>query len=467
MKTGDCPLRIGPLAWLVQVLLLVAVGATAPLLRAQSGALDTSFNPGTGTDQLVYSIATQTDGKILLGGDFTRFNNTARTNITRVNIDGTLDGGFDPGSAVRGSFPYVNAVALQTSGKILLAGSFITAAATNLARLATNGSLDGSFTAQADDTVNCMVRQTNGDLLIGGFFTHVNGGARASVARLTADGILDPSFNPTLAGDLFPSVFALGIQTDGKIIVGGSFTSINGILRTNLARLNANGTLDTNFNAGSFGGAQFSSAVYAVGVDAQGKVLAGGDFATVNGAVRTNLARFNGNGDLDPTFNLAAGTDSAVNALMIENDGRILVGGFFTVVNGLSQNYISRLDGDGNLDASFNPGSGADGVIYSMAVQSDGKILIGGGFRNFNGVSRGGIARLQNPPQLLNPVLSNNVFRVSVATLTGRSYFLEFKDSLNGSTWTALPGVAGDGTVKALMDPTASVPQRVYRVQVQ
>jgi len=192
------------------------------------------------------------------------------------------------------------------------------------------------------------------------------------------------------------------------------------------------------------------------------------NIASVNGLVRTNLARFNSDGSLDTNFNAAAGTDFPVYALVVQSDGKILLGGNFNTVNGTIQKYIARLNSNGSLDGRFNlGGAGATDVIYAIALQPDGKVLIGGGFTEFNGTPRSGIARLQNPPELINPAFTNSTFTVSVATLAGKSYTLEFKNSLADSTWTGLPAVAGDGTVKTLVDSSATVPRRYYRVNLQ
>src|SRR6266571_3448637 len=437
-------------------------------LRAQPGALDKSFDPGTGVDQSVYSIVVQTNGSILIAGNFTSFNTAPRTNIARLYPGGSGDPGFDPGPASGGSFPYVNALGLQADGMVLLGGSFTNAAATNLARLNTNGTLDTSFTSQADDTVNALVVQTNGSVVIGGFFTHVNGRARTGIARLGANGVLDLNFNLSLSGG-FATVYALALQPDGEIVLGGSFTNVNSTARTNIARLLADGTLDANFKPVSVGGGQLSpAAIYALAVDGKGRVLAGGDFTSVNGLVRTNLVRLNGDGSLDTNFYAAAGTDFAVNSLAVQSDDKVLMGGYFDLVNGVSRNYIARLNADGRLDTTFEPGSGASDVVYSVALQSDGKVLIGGAFTDFDGTARNGIARLIMPgPQLVNSILSNNVFKVSVDTVNGKNYTLEYKNSLADSDWTALPVVPGDGTVKMLMDSSATDSHRFYRVEVQ
>jgi len=306
--------------------------------------VDLSFDPGTGVDSLVYSIAVQTDGKVLIGGDFTTFDGAARTNVARLNSNGSRDATFDPNPGAGESFTYVNAVALQSSGKVLLGGSFTSvggAPRTNLARLNANGSLDGSFTAETDDTITAIAVQTNGAILVGGFFAQAIHTPRIGIARLGVDGVLDATFNPVLGGNPFSTVFALAVQGDGKILVGGWFTSVNGTPTTNLARLNVNGTVDGTLKPVSIAGGQLSSAIYALAVDGQGKVLAGGDFSTVNGAARRNLVRLKSDGTPDAGFSPAAGTDFAVNSIAAQSDAKVLLGGFFTEVNGAARNYIA------------------------------------------------------------------------------------------------------------------------------
>jgi uncharacterized delta-60 repeat protein len=311
------------------------------------------------------------------------------------------------------------------------------------------------------------VIQTNGSILIGGAFTHVINRARTGIARLDSSGGVEMAFNPSISG-AFSTVLALALQGDGKIIVGGSFTNVNSTPRTNIARLNPDGTLDVGFKPVSVDGGQYSSAAfYALALDAQGRVLAGGDFTNVNGVVRSNIVRFNGDGSLDTNFNAAAGTDLPLFSVVVQYDGRVLLGGDFNRVNGALQNYLARLNASGGLDPSFNTGSGASDSVYAIALQSDGKVLAGGGFAEFNGAASSGIARLLNPPPLFNPVLSNTTFKVSVATLVGKSYNLEFKNALADSMWTSLPAVIGDGTVKTLIDGSATVAQRFYRVELQ
>ena len=440
------------------------------LVHAQSGMLDTNtFNSGDGVDLSVRSIAIQTNGQIVIAGDFFSFNDTNRINLARLNPGGSLDVSFDPNAALDGYNPYVYSVAVQSNGQILVGGSFTNSAATNFARLGTNGTLDATFTTVADDTVNAVVIQTNGSILIGGLFTHVNGRARTAIARVDSGGMLDLGFSPNISGGS-SALYALALQGDGKILIGGSFTNLNVTARTNFARLNSDGTTDAGFKPVSVGGGQFSlPAFYALAIDAQGRVVVGGDFASVNSLARTNLARFNSDGSLDTNF--SAGTDFPVTSIAAQSDGKILIGGYFNTVNGTAQNYIARLNSNGSLDADFNTGgTGASDVIYSIALQPDGKVLIGGAFTEYNSVTSYGIARLLNTvggPPIFNPFFSNNVFGVSVSTIAGKSYVLQYKNALSDSMWSSLPAVAGDGTIKVLTDSSATVSRRFYRVQVQ
>ena len=452
---------------LMFILMMFAAGYE---VYGQPGTLDPAFNAGFGVDLAIYSVAIQTNGQILIAGDFTSVDDTNRINVARLNAGGDRDDGFDPGSAMGGSFPFVNAVAIQPSGKVLVGGSFTNTAATNFSRLNTNGVLDGTFSALADDTVNAIVMQTNGSCVVGGFFTHFNGQSRTGIARVDSNGVLDNTFHPTLTGG-FSSIYALALQGDGKILIGGSFTNVNGSARTNIARLNSDGTTDANFKPVSVSGGQFSLPVfYALAIDAQGRVVGGGDFASVNGLVRTNLARFNNDGSLDTNF-LATGADFPINSIAAQTDGKVLAGGYFNTVNGVTQNYITRLNANGTLDASFNAGGdGASDVIYSVVLQPDGKILLGGAFSDYDTMPNYGIARLLNStdgPPLFNPVFSNNVFSVSVSTIAGKSYTLQYKNALSDSMWSSLPAVAGDGTIKILTDSSATVSRRFYRAQVQ
>jgi uncharacterized delta-60 repeat protein len=375
---------------LVLIIAALLMSTTGPrTAHAAVVAVDPTFDPGTGADNRVLALALQLDGKVLLAGAFTTINGTARSRIARLNANGSLDTSFNPGTGANST---VWALALQPDGKVLLGGDFWTVNGTprnGIARLNADGSLDTSFNPSTgvDSSVNALALQSDGKVLLGGFFTSVGGTARNNIARLNADGSLDTSFDPGTGADSW--VLALALQSDGKVLLGGTFTTVNGTARNSIARLNANGSLDTSFNPSA------NSTVRALALQSDGKVLLGGAFTTINGTARTRIARLNVDGTLDTSFNPGSGANSSVNALALQSDGKVLLGGIFTSVGGTARTRIARLNANGSLDTSFDPGSGANNTVWALALQSDGKVLLGGAFTSVNGTPRNSIARLQ------------------------------------------------------------------------
>ena len=162
-----------------------------------------------------------------------------------------------------------------------------------------------------------------------------------------------------------------------------------------LGSASAAGLLDASFNPG----AGANNAINAIARDSAGRIIAVGSFTEFDSTPRNHIARLNSDGSLDPTFNPGAGADDNINAVLIQPDGRILIAGFFTAFNGVSRNGIARLNSNGSLDADFNPGTGVGQVnvhpqVHTIALDADGKIIIGGYFTQVDGVSRNGIARL-------------------------------------------------------------------------
>jgi uncharacterized delta-60 repeat protein len=383
---------------------LTDVTTTPADYRFTPGAFDTSFNNGgAGADGVVYAVAAQPDGKIIISGQVTSYNGdaTASDYIARLNTDGTLDTSFNMGGT--GANNDVHAVALQADGKIIIGGQFTsynsdTYASDGIARLNTDGTLDTSFNyfgAGAGVGVRAVAVQSDGKIIIGGNFTSYNGDSAASdhIARLNTDGTLDTTFNYGGAG---PSVFleAVAVQADGKILIGGNFTSYNGnsAASDRIARLNIDGTLDTTFNLFGAGADDFAQAI---AVQPDGKILIGGFFNAYNGdaAASDRIARLNTDGTLDTTFNMGGtGANGAMYAVAAQPDGKIIIGGSFSTYNGdaAASENIARLNTDGTLDTTFNyGGAGVNGGVSAVAVQSDGKIIIGGFLTSYNGVDVG------------------------------------------------------------------------------
>jgi len=293
------------------------------------------------TSSGVYTLSLQQDGKIIVGGYFTSNNGISRNSIARLNPDGSLDNTFDPGLGFNG---LVYSLFLQQDGKII----------------------------------------------VGGYFTSYNGITRNMIARLNSDGSLDNTFDPGLGFNY--QVQSLSPQRDGKIIVGGSFTSYNGISRNKIVRLNLDGSLDNTFDPGL--GFEVGVVVYSLFPQQDGKIIVGGDFYTYKGISRNRIARLNPDGSLDNTFDPGSGFIGVVFNLFSQQDGKIIVGGYFTSYNGITRNMIARLNSDGSLDNTFDPGSGFDDAVYSLFPQQDGKIIVGGDFTSFNGLVGNRILRI-------------------------------------------------------------------------
>jgi uncharacterized delta-60 repeat protein len=168
-----------------------------------------------------------------------------------------------------------------------------------------------------------------------------------------------------------------------------------------IARLNADGSLDTSFDPGT--GANLP--VQAVALQSHGEVLIGGYFTSVDGTTCNHIARLNADGSLDTSFDPGDGADSWVGAVAVQSNGEIIIGGDFTTVDGVTRNRVARLHADGSLDSYFDTSSGADGAVYDAAIQPDGKVVIGGEFTSVDGVAHVYIARLNGAT---SPVITSN-----------------------------------------------------------
>lgn len=455
------------------------------------GTLDPSFNPGTSTNGSIRMAALQGDGRIIVVGNFLLYDGVQRTYAARINPDGSLDHSFNAGLSIQGD---LTGVAIQADGRVIITGSFTSiggVARQRLARLLANGALDPSFDPGPglSGTMNALIVQADGRLVVGGGIIYSNGGTvrqwliRYTNLDLDADGVADASDNcpchvnadqvipvwyadadgdghgdpdvsvvacaqpaghvasgidrcpddplkttpgscgcgtpdtdtdgdgiadcvdscPDLAsagtnGALdtqFASgaaadnvVMRLALQADGKTIVVGGFANYDGVARTRVARINADGTLDETFNTGT--GA--NNTVQTAAVLPDGKVLIAGWFTNYNGTPCNHIVRLNPDGTLDPSF--VGGSNNAILGLAVQPDGKILIVGLFTNSGFQPRNHIARLNTDGTIDMSFDPGTGPNGNVEAVVVQPDGKVVIGGQFTQVAGVSRNRIARL-------------------------------------------------------------------------
>ncbi len=351
-------------------------------LDAVTGLAD-SFNPNS--NDIVHSIAVQADGKILAAGQFTSIGGQTRHYIARLDTATGSADSFDPNASI-----WVESIAVQADGKILVGGDFngphgIGGQPRNaIARLETDGRVDQTVSFMTGDApfdfLLATAVQADGKILLGGRFSDVRGVPRNKIARLNVDGTLDTTFDPNANGN----VDAIAVQADGKILVGGQFTSIGGQPRGYLARLDATTGLADSFDPAPNNG------VVTIVIQADGRILAGGGFTTIGGQVRNRIARLDGTNGLVDSFNPNA--NDIVYSIAPQADGRILAGGQFTSIGGQVRNRIARLDDSTGLADSFNPN--ADNIVLPIVVQADGKILVGGVFSNIGGQMRRYLARL-------------------------------------------------------------------------
>ena len=391
-------------------------------------AIVDGFNPGA--NDFVLALAERADGRILVGGSFTNLGGQAHLRLGQLNPDGSADAAF-----IEGANNTVRALAIQTNGQILVAGEFILLAGqyyNYLGRLTAAGTTDFSFpNPYADYAVRCLALQADGQILVGGLFNQMGGQPRGHLARLSSAGVLDDSFAPVVSGG---DVLALAIQPDGKILVAGSFTNINGETCRGMARLNPDGTLDAGFSAAVEG------AAYVILVQPDGKIVVGGQFTGLSRGARTNLGRLNVDGSLDTSF-AADATDSPypwVYSLALQADGKISVGGLFNALSGQPRHGLGRLNADGTVDASFNPGEGWV-WIYAQALQGDGKLVVGGWFTSLAGQPRTRLARIASP----EPATGSLTFDSSTITWNRGGTATEvwrttFDFSTNGLNWIEL-----------------------------
>ncbi len=301
-----------------------------------------------------------------------------------------------------------------------------------------------------------MALQADGKVVI-----HPRGG----VARLNADGTLDTTFISTNSGLYSNGVMAMGVQTNGGVILGGSLGG-GDAYPNYLARLNPDGSLDRAFDA-RIG---LATNVYVPGVSClamlpHDQIVIAGNFSEIDGYSRNGIARLNADGSLDQTFDPGLGPDGFIWGVAAQGDGKIIIIGGFGSFDGTKFPGIARLNHDGSLDHSFIPGAvPGGGQIFSVACQTDGKIVISGSFTQ-------GIARLNGDapvivtPQLRGVSLDSGHFGAYLNGTVSNSYRVEWTSQLKTpSLWTPLFNVTLQSNPQFIVDPNpATGSQRFYR----
>ena len=221
-------------------------------------------------------------------------------------------------------------------------------------------------------------------------------------AAITAPGQLDIGFAPTPGTS--DTINVAVPQPDGKVIAAGRFTAANGVSRNRIARFNSDGSLDSSFDPGIGPNGDIFAAI----LQPDGRIVVAGGFTMFSGFTRNRIARLNADGTVDPTFGFSGGINNTPLALVLQRDGRIIIGGQFSQVDLVQRFNLARLNSDGTVDLTFDPGNGPNGDVNAIAIQPDGRIVIGGTFIAYNGFARGGAARVLSDGSL-DPTFDSGV----------------------------------------------------------
>ena len=347
-------------------------------------SLFTPFDSGDGFNNTVRIIAVQSDGKILVGGEFTEYNQESVDNLIRLNVDGSIDDGFSIGDGFNNT---VRVIAVQSDGKILIGGNFTEydqESVGYIVRLNPDGSIDSSFETGNGFNfgVYSITIQDDNKILVGGEFFEYDGQTARKLVRLNLDGSIDSSFDMGVGFFGAGIIYDIKIQSDNKIVVGGSFLEFNLITYRRIFRLNSDGSPDNSFIIGDgFEGGDVRS----IGIQDDDKILVGGSFTSYSGETVNRIVRLNVDGSIDDGFSIGDGFNGVVRVIAVQSDGKILIGGNFTEYDQESVGYIVRLNPDGSIDSSFETGNGFNSIVYSITIQDDNKILVGGSFIQYDG----------------------------------------------------------------------------------
>lgn len=406
---------------LVLGLILLGQGI-APRAHAAAGDLDGSFVPSDFSANSAVTLAVTPSGRVLVGGDLTAVRGPGDTLTGLIQLNST--GALDPHFGVPETVAQASAVSVGSGGDIVCAGLQNNGLNAVVRRLFPDGTLDASLDLELGGTtspwVYALARQADQRLLVAGVFNRVGSVPRTNLFRVHSDGSLDATFktNFTSGG----AILALALSSDQRPVIGGYFTTVQGVARKGIARLNTDGTLDTTFNPGS--GVQ--GMVSAIAVQADGRILIGGHFFSVNGALRSGLARLLPSGALDTSFDIGPGAwlsdkdpladHPSVEAIVLQGDGRIVIGGHFSRFGGVPRAHLARLHWQGEVDDSFDPGLGPNLPVRGLALDASGFLLIAGDFTSVSGTACERVARLASDGTL--PVLPSIVIPPADVSVT-------------------------------------------------
>ena len=359
-----------------------------------------------------------------------------------VSCGGGGDGGGTPGfvdlgkgfNKSRGFNDSVFAIvpASDKSGDVYIGGRFISyndTAVNRLVRLNSDSSIDTDFNTQTEDGFSgysyilslALANDNSGDLYVGGFFTEYSGTDVNHLLRLNDDGSFDSGFDTVTDGGFNASVQAITLAADttGDLYVGGQFTLYKGITINHLVRLNRDGSIDASFDTQTGGG--FDATVQSItpAKDGSGDLYVGGQFTTYKGIAANGLVRLNNDGSIDNGFVTGTGFNGQVRSIAMESSGGIYVGGTFNLYNGTEANRMLRLKNDGSIDSNFLVGSGFNGQVQSIVTTDDtsGDVYVGGGYSSYNNIAVKTMVRLNSNGSIDSEFITGGGFNDWVQTI--------------------------------------------------
>lgn len=372
------------------------VAGIALIAPAQARVVVDEF---TVNDATLTSMVVEAPGRVLAAASI-----DIGTQLQCVIVRVLANGGFEflPGASVCNGA--VLSLVRLPSGNLMIGGRFNTVGGhsrVGLAMLGANGVVMEGFNANVQanangESVYRVLRLGSGKLLIGGRFVNVGNSGRGWLARLNTDGSVDTGFAAVTLGGAGPWIWDLAEQSDGKILIGGRFTQVNGVARQSLARLNADGGLDTTFAGGAFRQSGVGD-VTRILIQPDGRIIVAGDFDRARDAVYPqwqvgNIVRFKRDGLIDYGFSTSGpDVNGPIHWAIEQPDRKIVIGGGFSRVGSLppatplERNRIARLHADGRPDSDFSDLAVTGGGVYAMVRQTDGRIVFAGDFSHVGG----------------------------------------------------------------------------------
>jgi len=365
------------------------------LMRINNNLRDNTFNTGTGFNGDIQNFILQPDGKIIVSGSFTSYNQVVVNKVLRLNSDGSLDKSFTAGTQLLLN-GYEDSV-LQPDGKILIQGTVNSKIA--LIRLNSNGTLDTTFSSGAlfDRSIGKYTVQSNGKIIVSGVTTGTDSYPEGKIVRLNSDGSLETNITPLIKKT--DGVYKIYVQKNGKILIAAKFIDANSYISAQLIQLNPDCTLDTSFAVNKID-VPTDYGVTDIVIDPNGKIILTGAFFRFNNVGYGGFLRLNPDGTPDTTFKNTGG--DVVRSVSLFSDGRILVAGDFKSFNKVNLHNITVLFNDGKIDPGFNNiRVGFDTSSANvLAVLPDDKLIIVSssifGFNAYNGIQNKGFVRLNS-----------------------------------------------------------------------